>query len=741
MGRSKNCKRTPKAPAFELDESKRLRAIDRKVNAGDYASALQQVNTELASESKPLRRGKLLGQAARTLFKRGKFAEASQAFTQAAQLTSSHARDWFPMELARIKALIKDVSLSEAVSAAHACLARAQAKLLAFDQARASAATELQRTGRATVPLKPLRLSVVASELGELFFNEGELDTAKIFFENATSGNPRGGTRARQGLAEIALRVDDAPQAFQLSVEALTLGKFQAKTIASWKPYFAAKRKMGQTSVSAEFLAAIKVCRPSVRARTTLTIVRELRSSNDPQWKTISADWLATESQKFPEVAAELRKLQMSEAKRALSDPAAQVAAASALLATDTLAPHEWIAGAKEFVRASLFANANLKLNQLVADGRKRFGASTVPQIQHSLALSCMMAKRHDLARPVLRDAIRGAVVGSHIWSKATWALGRMEALLKNHAAAADAFRLVARTPVVPQRFQLQAQMLWAENLLASGDPQAIRLCKAEIPGLLQGISDFETLLDFARQLSTSADELRPLAVDIFTQGQTLAQRAFASATHPSVALDILFKLTCRQVYDFGRSPEATAFWESLSEQKKLWLWNNDNRWWGYVAFVLLAYVRTGRFSQATQIAKDTLNDPATPREALPTILIPYYEELILRRSSAESLEAFRWIVTENPTKAGCATAYYWLALDAYRRKETTSTRTFCEALLASNPHTEVTYDQWMLESKARLLLADLNPSAIPAQESRFDPAWMEKAARQLRYHLTLLER
>jgi len=258
---------------------------------------------------------------------------------------------------------------------------------------------------------------------------------------------------------------------------------------------------------------------------------------------------------------------------------------------------------------------------------------------------------------------------------------------------------------------------------------------------LLQGISDFETLLDFARQLSTSADELRPLAVDIFTQGQTLAQRAFASATHPSVALDIIFKLTCRQVYDFGRSPEATAFWESLSEQKKLWLWNNDNRWWGYVAFVLLAYVRTGRFSQATQIAKDTLNDPATPREALPTILIPYYEELILRRSSAESLEAFRWIVTENPTKVGCATAYYWLALDAYRRKETASTRTLCEALLASNPHTEVTYDQWMLESKARLLLADLNPSAIPAQESRFDPAWMEKAARQLRYHLTLLER
>ncbi|MFZ4776003.1 MAG: hypothetical protein ACOYM3_11595, partial [Terrimicrobiaceae bacterium] len=294
MGKGSFKKKREQQEILEPDESRRLREIAIRINAGEMPSALEQINEEIGKETIPARKGKLLGQVARTLFKRGRFSEASQTFLRASELAADHPRDWFPLELAKIKSLIKQVAIPQAVEAAHSCYARAEEKSVEFDNRRFAAEEELRSKGTVTVPIKPLRLSVVASELGDLFFLEGELESAKFFFDKAVEKNPRGGTRARQGLAEIALRMDDPETAFQRSVEALTLGKFQSKTIASWKPFFAAKRKLGQQGLPAEFVASIKVCRPSVRARTTLAIVRELRSANDSQWKVLSQDWQST---------------------------------------------------------------------------------------------------------------------------------------------------------------------------------------------------------------------------------------------------------------------------------------------------------------------------------------------------------------------------------------------------------------------------------------------------------------
>ncbi len=581
----------------------------------------------------------------------------------------------------------------------------------------------------------------MASDLGDLFFLEGELDTAKAFFTKAIANNPRGGTRARQGLAEIALREDDAETAFQRSVEALTLGKFQSKTVASWKPFFAARRKLGQPGLSPEFVASIKACRPSVRARTTLAIVRELRSANDAQWQAIADDWLASQAKAFPDVTAELRKLKMADTKMALSNPGKQAATARALLASDQLAPHEWLAGAKEVVRASLFANANPGTSQLVTEGRKRFGVDFVPQLQHSLALSCMMAKRHDLARPLLRSTIGGTgSVKNHIWSKAQWALGRMESLLKNYADAVTAFAAIAGSAQVPAAFRLQARMLWAENLLNSGDQQAIAACAKDIPAMLQGVQDYELLLNFARQLSRSKGEFRDASDKVFKLGEAAALKAFAAASHPSQAIDILFKLTRRQIYDFFGSESVISFWNDLPEQKRLWLWNDNNNWWGYQAFLLQAYLRTDNLDDARTLAKQLLDDPATPRTALPTVLIPFYDELIDKGSSAESLEAFKWIVTESPTKAGCARAYYWLALDAYRSADQRSLTTFVDLMRKSNAHTEVTLDQWYLEAKAILILGNLDEGSVPQQAVKFDKAFIRSAKAKLEKDLSKLE-
>lgn len=722
------------------ESSRRLGNISRRIDRGDTAAALAAINSELASETSERRKAKLLGQVARSLAKRGRFSEAADAFERSARLATSDPRDWLGPEVSRIRALIRDVSLADAEAAANACYKTAEEKAREFDRRRAGAREEFARSGRVVVPIKPHRPCVVASKLGDIFLLEGEPSTAKSFYELAIRDNPRGGTRARQGLAEIALRNDDPETAFQRAVEALTLGKFQGKTIATWKSLFAAKRKLNQSGLPAELVASIRACRPSVRARTTLVVVRELRANNDPQWTAIAEEWLAHAGSQFPAVAAELRKLVMSDAKRAMSNPANQIAAARQLLAQPGLAPHEWLAGAKEVVRASLFAQRNPGTQGLINEGVSRYGTDFGAQLQHSLALSCMMAKRHDLARPLLAAAIQAAAPTlSHIWSKALWALARMEAFLGNHADAAKSYLAVADAEHVPTRFRLQARLRWAENLLASGDTASAEAAVKHLPSVLQSLTDYETLLDIGRQLSLEKSEVRKLSKAFYDKGAALAYQAFSVADHPSVANEILFKITRRQVFDFGKSQAAAQFWEDLPQEKRLWLWSNNNRWWGYLSLVLIAYLRSAQRKKAEQLAGSLLDDPATPREALPAILVPYYEELIFRKSVAESLDAFRWIVTENPTRAQCATAYYWLALDALYSGNNAEALRHCQSLLVANQHTEITYDQWMLEAKARLLLSKIERTAFTSQATQFDETWIEKARDELHRHLALL--
>lgn len=726
--------------AIRPTRSEELARIAEEIDRGDYAKALADLNKKLAITSAEPEKGILLCQVGRSLYKRGLFSDAAHVYHKAAGLTQVTPRDWLKPLLAEILALVKNVSLSDAREAADRCYSMALAKSNEFAERRAGADKEFATKGRIVIPLKPHRPCVVATELGELFFREGELDSAQYFFEIAIAGNPKGGTRARQGLAEIALRNDDPETAFQRSVEAITFGKFQAKTIASWKPYFAAKRKMSQSGLPPEFLANLRASYPSVRARAVLMICHELRSGNDSQWKTLANTWLRSESEAFPAVAAELRKMLMADTKISAENPPAQIAAAQALLSTARLAPHEWLAGAKERVRASLFANRNPGISSLVAEGTKLYGSRFAHQLQHSLALSCMMARRHDLARPILHEVIaQTSTLRNHIWSKATWALGRMETLLKQHQAAADAFASIADEPRVPTRFRLQARMFWAENLLATGNVAAVEECAETLPSLLADIDDFEVLLDFARQLSRSDGDFGQIVSKIYSMGESKALKAFEEATHPSQALNVLFKLTRRQVYDFGHSNAVVDFWKNLQEQKRLWLWNNDNQWWGYLAFVLMAYSRTDRLSEAATLAQLTLEDPATPREALPIILLPYYEELIDKGRSMEALEAFRWIVTESPSKAGCANAYYWLALDAYRQGLPELMKEYVSHLQLSNAHTQVELDKWYLEASAHLLLGNMDLNALPTQAVKFDDIFIQRTLARVKSHLMTL--
>jgi tetratricopeptide (TPR) repeat protein len=721
-------------PNYQSPETLKLRQIAKFVGAGDYPAALNLINSALATATAPDYRGQLLGQAAQTMMKQGKFADAAAAFDQASTVAYPHPRAWYPLKMLNIKCLLKDAAVSEASTAASACATSAEQKWQEFLDARATAEQQFQQTGSFTVPIMPYRVSTVLSELGDAFLIEGEMTLAAGFFQQVVDANPRGGCRARQGLAEIALRSDDPDTAFQRSVEALTLGKFQAKTISSWKTLFAAKRKLEQPGVPAELLASVQTCIPSVGARTTLTIVKELRSANDQQWKTVANAWLAgstlyppitTNISTFPIIACELQKMLLADAKTALSDPTAQSAASAAILTNPLLAPIEWLSAAKELVRSSLFSGQVPNFSQLVSQGTTKYGSNFGPQIKHSLALSCMMAKRHDLARTLLLGAIADlGAIRNPVWTKAQWALGRMESFLGNYSAAATAYQAVATTSSVADRFRLQAKLLWAENLVKTGNLDGIDNISATVPAMIQGINDYDLLLNFARQLQKLGPDLRPLTMQVFQKGKDAAIQAFNTAVHPTLAIDALYKLTRRQLYDFSGYKDVIARWESMPPAKLTWMWMNNRQYWMYFALVAEAYMRANNPAGAAAAAGTALNDPATPREVLAIVGSPYYEALLKQHQYYDAMQGFQWLTTEYPTATGTSTAHYWIALNAYSTGSSELPK-LVASLKASNAHTELTYEQWRYGAKAELLLCDLDVTQVTAQASQYKESFL----------------
>ena len=122
------------------------------------------------------------------------------------QLSLGDSQAWFRPWLGEVRSLLKSGNVAGALDRAAALVAQAVSAEAAFAQLTAQAQAALNAGGPVTIPPRPPRASVVASRLGRIFFLEGELDAARQLFASAGQLNPNGGTRARLGLAEVALR-------------------------------------------------------------------------------------------------------------------------------------------------------------------------------------------------------------------------------------------------------------------------------------------------------------------------------------------------------------------------------------------------------------------------------------------------------------------------------------------------------------------------------------------------------
>ncbi|MBU1694221.1 MAG: hypothetical protein KKC51_09695, partial [Verrucomicrobia bacterium] len=336
--------------------SSALREIGESIRGRDFATGLTQANQLLSTPTlNRHEQARILGMVGDSEFRRGAFEEAAQIYQRAATLCLDHHDLWLRPLVGQVKSLLKAVRVDDALMMArHACDVARQ-KCAAFDAQVSAANRELIERGYVNVPSLPPRVSVVATRMGALFLNEGEPASAQEFFEKALEANPRGACRARQGLARIALAMDDPTRSLILAEGSIRIGNYAAKTIAAWPILIAARRKLGGWQISQNLLDGLEMTPPSVRARTVLTIIRELRKSDMRQWREVALRWSSREGQEFPITEAEIRKMVLASAKVMPGDATGKRELAEQLLQTPGLSRNEWLAAAKEVVRAGLW--------------------------------------------------------------------------------------------------------------------------------------------------------------------------------------------------------------------------------------------------------------------------------------------------------------------------------------------------------------------------------------------------
>lgn len=714
-GGIKNRKRPHRSPRGKTPLSASLREIGEQIQKKDFAAGLSKANQTLTAPGMTeYARSRVLALVADSEFKRGRFTEAAQIQLQAATKSVDHATLWLRPHIGLVRALLKAPQVDQAVVMARQAVALAEAKRADFEQQVSAANFKVKNRIKVFVPDLAPRVSVVATRMGYLFLQEGEPEAAEEFFQKAIESTKGGANRARQGLAQIALAKGEFGNAIEIATDAIRRGDYQAKTLPAWKTLIAARRQLGGWRISDRLIENLDTAPAGLRSRTILSIVRELRKSDMRQWREVAERWSSQEGAQFPIIETEIRKMILSSAKAEPGNATDKREKAEQLLQMPGLSAKEWLTGAKELVRASLWEGLSVDINQLVATAEVAYGQDFVPRLRHSLALSCMMAKRHDLARPLLQANIQLASDNPQ-WGKSVWALARMESLF-DQAESARLYRLFFEEDSIPVRFRLQAQLLWCQALIAAGEPGPLLEARSLMETTLGNIQDPDVLMNFARHLLTAPEELRRWGRQLFEQGKTIALRQYNDASSPSVAISILFKLTRRQVIDFNRNDEVIALWEGLSPDKRDWLWSQKRDFWEYLSLVFTAYVRGGNMTEAEAFAKEFLEDPASPPEQLPLLGVPLARRFRLTGRFDEGIDLYARMAHLVPTHASCAEAWYWMALVAYKQSDGRKVNEYATNIRLAQGVQVGMMEQWNFDSRALLLLENLNIASIDTQ-------------------------
>lgn len=646
----------------------KLREVRDFIFKRRFAEALEKLNELAASEQRPFRLGQILYLSGDVSARQGKFEEAVGIYEKSVEVMGSHARGWVRPAVEQVRCLLKQFKNEEALERGKAILNRSIVQKQNFHQWINEIDQQLKQQEKVEVIERPYRVSVVASRLGHLFLDQNQTEAANFFFNAALKENADGATRAREGLAKLALREGKFHEAIQFAKEALKKGHYRAKTLTSWSVLAEAVVKSGQEKSLEKEVKALAQAQPAVRARAILVICRTLRSCGSKNWETIATGWLNNEGPSEPIVAAELRKLFLREVKALPGESKKQ--ASEALLQTPLLSPMEWLAGMKVLLASALESHQEPPITTWLAESAQRYeGNKILFQHRHGLAKVCYEKNRLNLARQLFQANTNEASEkeGKYL-GRSLVALARLESAQENFAAATLLYQKLFQT-AKSERWRIYGLMEYARALVQAGDKQGIRLVKPQLETVLKQIQDFELCLDLARMLMFKGPgDLSELAIQFYSRGVELAKQSLASATDPERISNIWLKLAQRQT-DFNRPQEVVGDWQKISQRDKERLANDGGAtFWEYLSLVLESFRAVDQLKTAQNLAIHYLNDVATPSLGKMILGAWLGVQLIQHGRAREGLLRLQKVVEEKSLHPTRGVAYYWLAIAAWRR-------------------------------------------------------------------------
>ena len=693
--------------------SPKLRKVRDSIARRNHVEALEQINSLLNEETRSTRKSQLLYLTGDNQFRQGKFQEALTIYQRSEEIAGEHNSAWFRPRMSQVECLLKEVKVKEAFELTQQTIAKADSLEKSFQLLVEQADQNLQAQQQLSISVRPLRVSVVASRLGALFLQEGEVEEAKTCFNVALQYNPNGSCRARLGLSQIALRENEPAVALEQAKAALKVGNYQAKTLSAWPLITAASRKLKEDDFfDVTLLQGLSQATPALRAKAILLICVSLRNSNNSQWKAIAQNWLSQEGGENPVIAAELRKLSLSDGKLKNLSLDEQIQRSRDLLKIPNLSPMEWLAATKVLINASLRSNQTLNLPDLINQSAGQYPAIIVGVHRHGIALACLQAERPELATRLLWENVHTLPPGDKIWGRSTMRLAKLESENGNHEQAASLYQRFSQQSDYPSTLRTHALIAYAHALFQTGNVGSIAGVKSQLMAAIQQSQDYNLALNLARQLIYSPEELNALALDFLKQGEQLALAAFDKATDPQKAVTILFRLARRQA-DFGHYTATLKHWSNLSEHKRQWLWTQESNWWEYLSLVYQAYRDSGQEESALAMATGYLNDPATPSQGVAMLGTLYGTTQIKRNQIKPALNLFSQIIKEHPTHPSCGYAYYWLALGAWRQNDKAKVNLYADGIkrcVGDQPGMNYLKD---LSIKATCLKADLKQDQV----------------------------
>ncbi len=692
--------------------SEDLRQASNFIGKQEFEKALSVLNRLAAQNpSDPQRLSQIASLAADSQYGLARYQEAIDLY----KLASSHLANekriqyWIRPALGEVRALLKSIEVDAAYARAQEIWQRTSETHQELEEELATTTEELEEQGSMQIEARPVRPSVVLTRLGTVFMDEGYVDTAREFFQQAVLLSPRGATRARQGMAKVCQANSENAEAEKYAREALLMGKFQAKTVCCWEQHISARAKQGKDLLDQELFTSLQLNQSgAVLARSILVIVKLLRSYGDPRWKQIAIEWITRDEVIDEIIEIELAKILLSDEKLIGHDPRLIALAAHRIFRSDKVSPKEMVATAKDVAHMLLLDSDEPNVRGLAEKAKRRFGAELKGEVLHAIALGAMMAKRHDLARELLLDRLNVLPRGSKQWAMDISALARMEEVLENYTEAANHYLDFADTEGIQSDFRVQALLKWLKYIDAGGNAIDMEEVSAKLNRIIKGDLDLVVLLNIGRHLSYTPS-LKELCDQVIAAAASKAQELFSAATTPEDAIYVLVRHTRKQYSDFRTYDAIISFWEILPAEKREWLWSEKAEYWEYYALLFETYLELGEEDKAFGLASSIISSPSTPPNGRIWLGTAYANWQMRKGNREEAFRHFEWLVKELPTHTNAAWGYYWNALLCVsRREEEKAIDLACSLRRCFGGHPALQW-QWELDARSIIIICKWN--------------------------------